>query len=37
MFIMDEDIGSTEDLENSISESENVVSAEVVDVRRTLG
>jgi len=37
MFIMDEDLGSTEDLENSISESDDVVSAEVIDVRRTIG
>ncbi len=37
IFSMDEDIGSTEELENSISSLEGVMSAEVVDVRRTLG
>ena len=37
MFSMDEDLGSTEDLENSIKELDDVVSAEVTDVRRTLG
>lgn len=36
-FIMDEDIGSTESLENEIKRIEGVNSAEVVDVRRTVG
>lgn len=37
MFIMDEDKGSTEDLENKISQQQHVESINVVDVRRTIG
>ena len=37
IFIMDEAIGSTEKLENQISETEGVNSCEVTDVRRALG
>ena len=37
MFSMNEDLGSTEDLENSIKDLDNVVSAEVIDVRRAFG
>ena len=37
IFVMDENIGSTEDLENNICEIEGVQSAEVSDVRRALG
>lgn len=36
-FVMDEDIGSTETLENNVSEVEGVNSVEVVDVRRAVG
>ena len=36
-FVMDENKGSTEDLEKTISELEHVNSVEVVDVRRALG
>lgn len=37
IFIMDENIGSTDELENQISAIEGVNSAEVSDVRRTIG
>lgn len=37
MFVMDESIGSTEDLENNIKEINEINSVEVVDVRRTIG
>jgi len=37
MFIMDEDKGSTETLEEDISKIEGVESVEVTDVRRTVG
>ena len=37
MFIMDESIGSTEELEKSIAELDTVSSCEVTDVRRTIG
>ena len=37
IFVMDEDKGSTESLENQISEFEGVQSVEVTDVRRALG
>lgn len=36
-FVMDEEKGSPEELENSISEMENVNSCEVADVRRSIG
>ena len=36
-FIMDEKIGSTESLENSISSIHGVGSVEVTDVRRSIG
>lgn len=36
-FVMDEDKGSTEDLENDIKTVEGVNSVEVTDVRRTIG
>jgi elongation factor 1-beta len=36
-FVMDEDLGSTEPLEKSISEIENVSSMEILDVRRAIG
>tara|TARA_Y100000310_G_scaffold340383_2_gene435927 strand:+ start:844 stop:1215 length:372 start_codon:yes stop_codon:yes gene_type:complete len=36
-FVMDEEKGSTETLEEQIKEVENVQSVEVVDVRRTIG
>lgn len=37
LFIMDESIGSTENLEKQVSELKNVASAEVTDVRRAVG
>ena len=37
IFVMDEDLGSTEDLENKIKESEGVSSVDVIDVRRAVG
>ena len=37
MFVMDESIGSTEELENQVSEIKDVASVEVTDVRRTIG
>ncbi len=36
-FVMDESIGSTEKLENKISQIEGVESVEVTDVRRAIG
>jgi len=36
-FVMDESIGSTEELENTISKIEGVQSVEVTDVRRAIG
>lgn len=36
-FIMDEDIGSTSDLENEIVKVDGVNSVEILDVRRTIG
>ena len=36
-FVMDENKGSTEDLEKQIEEMESVSSVEVTDVRRTIG
>lgn len=37
LFVMDESKGSTEALENKISEIEGVESVEVTDVRRAIG
>ena len=37
IFVMDENIGSTEELEKSISEIKGIQSVEVVDVRRAIG
>ena len=37
LFVMDEDKGSTEELENNIKNIEYVKSVETVDVRRTIG
>lgn len=37
IFIMDEDIGSTESLENDIKEIKGVVSVDAIDVRRAVG
>ena len=37
IFVMDESLGSTEDLESKISANENVASVEVTDVRRAIG
>lgn len=37
IFVMDESIGSTEDLENEIKEIKEVSSVEVADVRRAVG
>jgi elongation factor 1-beta len=37
MFVMAENIGSTDDLERDISTIDNVNSVEVTDVRRTIG
>ena len=36
-FVMNEELGSTEPLENSINEVEGVASIEVIDVRRAIG
>ena len=36
-FVMEESLGSTEKLENKISEIEEVNSVEVIDVRRAVG
>jgi|TARA_B100002003_G_C14095105_1_gene526735 translation elongation factor aEF-1 beta len=36
-FIMDEEKGSTEDLEKSLTEVDGVQSVDVIDVRRTIG
>ena len=36
-FVMDESLGSTEPLENSISSLEEVSSFEIIDVRRAIG
>ena len=36
-FVMDENLGSTEPLEKSISEIEDVSSFEIIDVRRAIG
>ena len=37
IFLMDESIGSTEDLENNISALDGVNSVQVTDVRRAIG
>ena len=37
IFIMDESIGSTEKLEDNISDIEGVQSVEITDVRRAIG
>lgn len=37
IFVMDENIGSTEKLENQIATIDNVESVEVTDVRRAIG
>lgn len=37
IFVMDENLGSTEELENNISKIEDVNSVEIVDVRRAIG
>lgn len=37
IFVMDEDQGSTEPIENSLQEIEGVQSVEITDVRRALG
>ncbi|MDD9952837.1 MAG: elongation factor 1-beta [Candidatus Woesearchaeota archaeon] len=37
IFVMNEDIGSTEDLEADLATLEGVQSVDVTDVRRTLG
>ncbi len=37
IFVMDENLGSTEELENNISKIDNVNSVEVIDVRRAIG
>ena len=37
IFVMDESIGSTEELEDDISEIKEVQSVEVTDVRRAIG
>ncbi len=37
IFVMDESLGSTEDLENKISEIDQVQSVDVTDVRRAIG
>ena len=37
IFVMDEDKGSTEELENSIGDINGVESVEVTDVRRAIG
>ena len=37
IFVMDESQGSTEPIENSVSEIKGVMSVEVTDVRRAIG
>ncbi len=37
IFVMDESLGSTEELEKSISEFDEVGSVEITDVRRAIG
>ena len=37
LFVMDESIGSTEELENKIKDITNVESVETTDVRRAIG
>ena len=37
IFVMDENLGSTEDLENNISNLNGVSSVQVIDVRRAIG
>ena len=37
IFVMDENIGSTENLENDITNIEGISSVQVVDVRRAIG
>ena len=37
LFVMDESIGSTDELENKIKDITNVESVETVDVRRAIG
>ena len=37
LFVMEESIGSTENLENKINQIEGVESVEVIDVRRAIG
>lgn len=37
MFVMDESVGTTEKLEETLSHTPNVESVEVTDVRRALG
>ena len=37
IFVMDESIGSTEELENAIAAMQGVQSVEVTDVRRAIG
>jgi elongation factor 1-beta len=37
LFVMDENKGSTEELENKISQIDGVESVEVTDVRRAIG
>ena len=37
MFVMDESVGSTETLEETLSKLEGVKQVEVTDVRRTIG
>ena len=37
IFVMDENLGSTEELENKVKEVEGVSSVEVTDVRRAVG
>jgi elongation factor 1-beta len=37
LFVMEEELGSTDELEKGITEIEGVTSAEVTDVRRAIG
>ena len=37
IFVMDEDIGSTEELEKQIAEIQDVSSVDITDVRRAIG
>lgn len=37
IFIMEEDLGSTESLENDVQKIKNVQSVEIIDVRRAIG